>query len=353
MLFTAIICSAIITFIKENIMKKLTMILMILLCTFSLSAEWGRIQYIDEFGDVDPTISNPYQIANGTREASGKTNRYYEYRMITSLPTEFGYLASIELDMFDDFDNYVVFDADDEATIKVKLDSGEIKEFSYNFTEHEYSWYDEYELDQVRQNIYLDGHDAVDLLNELYNGSDLRFVIYNGNIKYTFTMNADGFKDVADDFIDNFAVPTEPDIYDNGSYASVSHYFMKTAEGTDFVLGLHSMGYPKIEEYPSLSVSLNFKDSDDVFWYDNKGEYTFKAVNLISANGKDVLSLSDGIENDEYSSYFSLYERIPEIIDFANVHGSVNLKIEFNPSVEFDIPLTAKEVQKLLNFPER
>lgn len=335
-------------------MKKLTAILMVLLCAFSLSAEWGRIQYIDEFGDVDHTISDPYQIADGTREVNGNRNYYYEYRLIASLPTEFGYSGGIEIDMFDDFGDYVSFDAGDEATVRVKLESGEIKEFTYDFTEHEYPWYDEYELDQVRQNIYWNGHDAVDLLNELYNGNDLRFVIYNGNIKYTFTMEADGFKEVADEFIGNFAVPTEPDVYDDGFYAGVSHYFTKMAEGTDFTLGLHSSGFPEIDEYPNLSATLDFKNSDDVFWYDNEGEYTFKAVNLISADGKDVLPLSDEIENDEYGSYFSLYEspRIPEIIAFAEAHGSVEFKIEFDPAVEFDIPFTAEEIQEMLSFPE-
>lgn len=335
-------------------MKKLIAILMVLLCAFTISAEWGRIQYLDEFGDVDPTYSDPYQIADGTREVNGSTNYYYKYRMIASLPTEFGYSAVIELDMFDDFSDYVSFDAGDEATVRVKLESGEIKEFTYDFTEHEYSWYDEYELDQVRQNIYWYGHDAVDLLNELYNGNDLRFVIYNGNVKYTFTMEADGFKAVADGFIGNFAVPTQPDIYDDGFYAGVSQYFTKMTEGTDFALGLHSSGVPEIDEYPSLSVSLDFKASDDAFWYDNEGEYTFKAVNLVSADGKDVLPLSDEIENDEYGSYFSLYDspKVPEIIAFAKAHGSVEFKIEFNPAVEFDIPFTAVEIQKLLSFPE-
>ena len=341
-------------------MKKLIAILMVLLCAFSLSAEWGRIQYIDEFGDVDPTISDPYQIASGTREVNGNTNYYYEYRFIASLPTSFGSQAGVELDMFDDFGDYVVFDAGDVATVRVKLDSGEIKEFTYDFTEYEYSWYDDYELDQVRQNIHLYGHDAVDLLNELYNGSDLRFVIYNGNIKYTFTIESDGFKEIANEFIDNFAVPAEPDIdvYESPmyNYKGISCYEALTVNGTDYVLGLHSSlsGFPEMEEYPSLSVSLDFKPSNDTFWYDNDGEYIFKAVNLISADGKDVLPLSDGIENDEYGSFFGLYEspRIPKIIEFANTHGSVVLKIEFDPIVEFDISFTAEEIQELFNFPD-
>ena len=335
-------------------MKKLTAILMVLLCAFSLSAEWGRIQYVDEFGDVDHTISDPYQIADGTRDVNGSRNYYYEYRLIASLPTEFGYSGSIEIDMFDDFGDYVVFDAGDEVTVRVKLDSGEVKEFTYDFTEYEYYWYDEYELNQVRQNIYLEGHDAVDLLNELYNGNDLRFAIYNGNIKYTFTMEAAGFKEVADEFIGNFEIPTEPDVYDIGVIYGVSSYVSKDTEGVDYVLGLHSFGFPEIDEYPNLSVSLDFKASDDIFWYDNEREYTFKAVNLVSADGKDVLPLSDEIENDEYGSYFSLYEspRIPEIIAFAKAHGSVELKIEFDPAVEFDIPFTAEEIQKLFSFPE-
>ena len=335
-------------------MKKMTAILMVLLCAFSLSAEWGRIQYVDEFGDVDHTISDPYQIADGTRDVNGSRNYYYEYRLIASLPTEFGYSGSIEIDMFDDFGDYVSFDAGDEAIVRVKLDSGEVKEFTYDFTEHEYQWYDEYELDQVRQNIYLEGHDAIDLLNELYNGNDLRFVIYNGNIKYTFTMEADGFKEVADEFIGNFAVPTQPDVYDIGVIYGVSSYVSKDTEGVDYVLGLHSLGFPEIDEYSNFSVTLDFKNPDDVFWYDNEGEYTFKAVNLVSANGKDVLPLSDEIENDEYGSYFSLYDspRIPEIIAFAKAHGSVELRIEFDPTVEFDIPFTAEEIQKLFSFPE-
>ena len=110
----------------------------------------------------------------------------------------------------------------------------------------------------------------------------------------------------------------------------------------------------EMDEYPGLSASLDFKASEDAFWYDNEGEYTFKAVNLVSADGKDVLQLSNEIETDEYGSYFSLYDspRIPEIIAFAKAHGSVELKIEFDPAVEFDIPLTAEEIQELLSFPE-
>ena len=104
-------------------MKKMTAILMVLLCAFSLSAEWGRIQYVDEFGDVDHTISDPYQIADGTRDVNGSRNYYYEYRLLASLPTEFGYSGSIEIDMFDDFGDYVSFDAGDEAIVRVKLDS--------------------------------------------------------------------------------------------------------------------------------------------------------------------------------------------------------------------------------------
>ena len=159
---------------------------------------------------------------------------------------------------------------------------------------------------------------------------------------------------MADGFIDNFMVPTKPESYDDGIMAGVSSYTFKTVNSTDYALGLHSSGFPEMDEYPRLSVSLDFKVSDDAFWYDNEGEYTFKAVNLVSADGKDVLQLSNEIENDEYGSYFSFYEspRIPEIIAFAEAHGSVEFKIEFDPAVEFDIPFTAEEIQELLSFPE-
>lgn len=341
-------------------MKKLIAILMVLLCAFSLSADWGRIQYLDEFGDVDPKRSDPYQIAYGTREANGNTNYYYEYRLIASLPTEFGYSASIEIDMFDDFGDYVVFNDGGEALIRVKLVSGEIKEFTYDFDQYEniLFLFNDYEIESIKQNIYLSGKDAVNLLNELYKGNDLKFVIYYGNIKYTFTIEAYGFKEVADEFIDNFAVPSGPDIeiddLSTYKYAGISYYEPLTVNGTDYVLGIHSSGFPEMDEYPSLNVSLDFKPSDDVFWYDNEGEYTFKAVNLISADGKDVLPLSDEIENDEYGSYFGLYDdpRIPEIIEFANTHGSINLEIEFEPSLEFNVHFTAEEIQELFSFPE-
>ena len=337
-------------------MKKLTAILIVLLCVFSIFAEWGRIQYLDEFGDVDPTHSDPYQIVGGTREVNGSTNYYYDYRLIASLPTEFGYSASIELNMFDDFGDYVVFGDGGEAVIRVKLVSGEIKEFTFDFDQYEniLFLFNEYEIESMKQNIYLSGNDAVDLLNELYKGNDLKFVIYYGSIKYSFTIDAEGFKSVADGFIDNFMAPTKPESYDDGIMAGVSSYTFKTVNSTDYALGLHSSGFPEMDEYPGLSASLDFKASEDAFWYDNEGEYTFKAVNLVSADGKDVLQLSNEIETDEYGSYFSLYDspRIPEIIAFAKAHGSVELKIEFDPAVEFDIPLTAEEIQELLSFPE-
>ena len=340
-------------------MKKLTAILMVMLCAFSLSAEWGRIRYIDEFGDVDHTISDPYQIADGTKEVNGSTNYYYEYRLIASLPTEFGYSGGIEIDMFDDFGDYVVFDAGDEATIRVKLTSGEIKEFTYDFTEHEYPWYDEYELNQVRQNIHLSGHDAVDLLNELYRGNDLRFVIYNGNVKYTFTIEAYGFKEIADEFIGNFAVPEAPVVVFNDDYfySSVSNFYATTIGDSDYVLGVHTMGFPGDDEYPSLSVTLDYKDSDDVFWYDNESDftYTFRDVRIVAANGNDAISLSDRIKGNEFGNYFTLYDdpkMISDIIDFANEHGSVEFIFEFSPFVEITISFTSEEMQELFTFPE-
>lgn len=339
-------------------MKRLISILMILLCAFSLSAEWGRIQYIDEFGDVDYSHSDPYQIVDGTREVNGNTNYYYEYRLIAALPTEFGISADIKIDMFDDFGDYVVFNNGGEALIRVKLTSGEIKEFTYDFDQYEgiLFLFNEYEIESMKQDIYLSGKDAVDLLNELYKGNDLKFVIYYENIKYSFTIDAYGFKEVADEFIDNFAIPIEPDVYEDDimSYTGVSYYISKVSDDIDYVLGLHSSGFPETDEYPRLSISLDFKNSDDVFWYGNDAEYTFKVVNLISADGKDILPLSDEIENDEYGSYFSLSgsPRIPEIVDFANAHGSVELNVEFEPSLEFIIPFSAEEIQDLFSFPK-
>ena len=338
-------------------MKKLIAILVVLLCVFSLAAEWGRIQYIDEFGDVDPTISDPYQIVDGTREEYGRTTWGYDFRFLACLPTEFGLSASIQINIFDDFGDYVVFANGGEAKIRVKLESGDIKEFTYDFNSFDdlLFLFNEYEIESMKQNIYLNGSDAVDLLNELYKGNDLKFVIYYENIKYNFTIEAVGFREISDGFIDNFSVPLEPDIFDDGFSLGVSYYFAKATDGIDYVLGLHSSGVPEIEEYPSLSLSLAFKNAGNVFWYDNDEDYIFQNVQLVSSGGNGVLSLTDNIENDEYGSYFGVYETtdIQEIIDFANLHGSVDLIVKFEPSLEFSIPLTAEEILELFSFPER
>ena len=338
-------------------MKKFIAILMVLLCTFTLAAEWGRIQYIDEFGDVDSTISDPYQIVDGTMEEYGRTTWGYEFRFLACLPTEFGFSTSIQINIFDDFGDYVVFANGGEAKIRVKLESGDIKEFTYDFNRFDdlLFLFNEYEIESMKQDIYLNGSDAVDLLNELYKGNDLKFVIYYENIKYNFTIEAVGFREISDEFIDNFSVPLGPDIFDDGFSLGVSYYFAKATDGIDYVLGLHSSGIPEIEEQPSLSLSLEFKDANNVFWYDNDVDYIFQNVQLISSEGNGVLSLTDNIENDEYGSYFGVYETtdIQEIIDFANLHGSVELIVEFEPSLEFSIPLTAEEILELFSFPQR
>ena len=69
---------------------------------------------------------------------------------------------------------------------------------------------------------------------------------------------------------------------------------------------------------------------------------------------KHVVALLDKIENDEYGSYFSLSESplIPEIIEFADDHGSVSFVFEFTPALVIQVPFTAEGVRELFSFPE-
>lgn len=338
-------------------MKKLTAILMVLLCAFSLSAEWGRIQYIDEFGDVDHTISDPYQVVDGTKERNGRTDLNYEFRLLASIPPEFGSTVEFVINVFDEFGDYVQFDNGGIATIRVKLTSGDVKEFTYDFDQYDdtLDMYSEFALESLEEDISLSGNDAVELANDLYKGNDLKFVIYYGDDKYNFSIEADGFKEVADEFIPNFEVSLEPIIHDEPYYFFADSYIPAVQETADYVLLVRSIGFPDYNKYPTVFLFLDYKGSEEPFWYVNEKEFVFRNVELVSADGKESLSLNAAIDNtEEYSSDFILYDSSlsEEIIEFAESNTSMNLVVEFEPSVVFNIPLSSDELLSFISFPE-
>lgn len=322
-------------------MKKLIAILMVLLCAFSLSAEWGRIQYVDEFGDVDPTISDPYQIVYGTKYEYGVTDWDYQFRLITQIPQEWGWLGpqhGLVIDIFDSYGNIVIF-SDGSAEIKVKFASGDIVEFSYLFSDYE-------------EGIYLtffQDAEIARLMNELYKGNDLKFVIYYGDIRYNFTIDATGYRLIADEFIDNFSPPTMPVVEDDGEYKSIDYYLSKTVDGMDFVLNLDFSVSSDPEESPSIDTLLSCKSSSDVFWNGDSDPYEFTGARLESASG-NFLSL------DEYiSDYHNLFiwndpGIIAEMIDFARSEETVNFIIDIAPAMEFRIEFESEELINCLTY---
>lgn len=335
-------------------MKKILIIFVALLLSFSLSATWGRIQYINEFGEVDPSNSDPYQITDGLMERNGKKNYFYQARVICSPPREFGALGDIKINIFDENGDYVLFQDSGEAKIKVKLISGEIEEFTHSFdVSEEYSYLlNEYEIEEMKENIHLDGNGATTLLNELYRGNNLKFVIYYGKTKYSFTIEGEGFKNLSDTFISNYVVLEEEEYYYEGMKYGLSYYFKQKINDKNYVVGVHYTDYTSFGKYPNLSLSLNYKNIDDKFYYDNEGEYIYKNVNLISRNKENALSLQEWIENDEYGSYFNLddYKTIKKISDFASLNGQANLKIKLEPNVMLNIPLTTEKLKKIIQL---
>ena len=328
-------------------MKKLTAILMVLLCAFSLSAEWGRIRYVDEFRDADPNDSDPYYVADGTRYEYGVTDYDYRFRLLTVIPSRDDANAFIGIDIFDLNGNRVVFRDGGEAIIRVKLASDEIIEFRYSFAEYE-------------EEMYLYGNDAVRLMNELYKGNDLKFVIYYGDVHYNFTIDADGYKDIADEFIsEDYMIYEKPEVLiehdtEGNTISFVSFQTIIKNEGEmDYSLFIYSLGAADYLEYPCIALGLAFKESDDIFWYSKTPEQSYKDIKLISGDG-DELSLIPAVFDDENGSHFILYESllIDEIIGFADEHDKMNLVVEFNNGPEFSISVTSEDVIKAFSFPE-
>ena len=328
-------------------MKKLIAILMVLLCAFSLSADWGRIRYVDEFGDTDPDDSDPYQIADGTRYEYGVTDYDYRFRLLTVIPSRDDANALIGIDMFDDYGNQVVFRDGGEAVIRVKLASDEIVESSYPFAEYE-------------EEMYLYGNEAVRLMNELYKGNDLKFVIYYDDVRYNFSIDAEGYKETADEFItSDYMLYEEPETFIERDaegnifiFASLQT-IIKNDDGKDYSLFLYSFGAPDYLDMPCFALGLAFKGSDDIFWYSKTPEQAYKDVRLISEDG-DELSLVAAIFDDENGSHFILQESslINEIIEFANTHDGISLIVEFTDEIEFNIHVTPENIINAFRFPE-
>lgn len=328
-------------------MKKLIAILMVLLCAFSLSAEWGRIQYIDEFGDVDSDDSDPYQIVDGTRYEYGVTDYDYRFRLLTVIPSKYDANAFIIIDIFDDYNNQIVFRDGGEAVIRVKLTSDEIVEFTYSFAEYE-------------EEMYLYGNEAVRLMNELYKGNDLKFVIYYGDVRYNFSIEAEGYKEIADEFISpDYMFYEEPEVSierdaegNTVSFASVQTIIKNEGE-KDYSLFIYSFGAPDYLDPPWFALGLAFKESDDIFWYSKTPEQSYKDVRLISSDG-DELSLMEAVFDDEDGSHFLLSESslINEIIEFANEHNEISLIVEFTNEIEFSVHVTSEDIINAFRFPE-
>lgn len=322
-------------------MKKLISILLVLICTFSLSADWGRIQYVDEFGDVDPTISDPYQVVYGTKYEYGVTDRYYQFRLITQIPKEWGWLGpehGLIINIFDPYGNKVIF-SNGIAEIKVKLVSGDIIEFSYFFSDYD-------------EEIYLTFFKEADmarLMNELYKGNNLKFVIYYDDIRYNFTIDAMGYKSIADEFVDNFAPPSGPVIKDDGEYKYIDYYLSKTENGMDFVLNLNFSVSSDSEKKPTIDTLLSCKSSSDTFWDGDSDQYEFTGARIESASGK-VLLLDEYIGDSQNFFIRNEPSIIAEMIGFANSEETVNFIIDIAPSMEFNIELNSKELINCLTY---
>lgn len=320
-------------------MKRFVSTILILLCVFTISAEWGRIQYIDEFGDVDPTHSDPYQIVYGTKYEYGVTNRDYQFRLITQIPQEWGFLGPMHglvIDIFDSYGNTVIF-SEGEAEIRVKLTSGDIVEFSYFFSDYE---------EGIHLFFFLDT-DIARLMNELYEGNDLKFVIYYDDIRYNFTIDATGYKLIADEFIGNFAPPAIPIIEDDGEYKSTTYYLTKTEENMDFVVDLIFGVSADSENPPTIDTLLSCKSSYDVFWGGDSDIYKFIGARIESNSGAS-LSLDEYIDGNLF--IWNNPSIIAEIIGFARSNKEVTFVIDIAPSIEFRIEFNSEELIECLIY---
>ena len=317
-------------------MKRLGFVLLMLLCVFSLSAEWGRIRYVDEFGDADPSRSNPYQIVNGTKYEYGVTNYDYKFRFLTEIPANFGSYASAYINIFDLNFNKAVFRNGGEIIVKVKLDSGKVLTIVEEFEEYE-------------ESIYFFGNDVSELINELYKGNNLKFVIYYGDAKYNFTIDGTGYKEAANEFLVDYKLPEPLRIVDREYYRGIQSCFTWRIKDVCFALRLCSDGIPGHENYPYLFASLYYKYFDDAIWYDNKGAFSIISVSIISSDGS-VLSLAEDISEDRTGFDFWEDSDYSKVLSFSEVHDNLSLVMEIEPSYCFSIPVSKKDIQIFLTF---
>ena len=324
-------------------MKKLTAILMVLLCAFSLSADWGRIQYVDEFGDVDPTISDPFYVTEGTRYEYGVTDSDYYFRVITYIPDEFGAPPSASITIYKSNGDIVVFKDGGEAKIRVKTDSSEILDFICPFIGYS---------EDIFINGYLPMNASTEkLLNELYKGNDLKFVIYLDDARYNFTINGEGYKEVTDRFLEENNTTSSPSYKEDSFNKSVEYHILKCVENVDYMLNirLSRSEYPLYgEDSPILYMYLKSKEAADAFWDDEEASsYNFNVVKLISNEG-NVLSLEKGLIGRVFQLDFPKY--VSEAIEFIKNNDGVILHIEFIPSLEFDIPIKSEAISDFYQF---
>ena len=317
-------------------MKKLIAILMVLLCAFSLSADWGRIRYVDEFGDANPNDSDPYQIVYGTKYEYGVTERNYRFRLLTGIPFAFDGYCTADITIFDPYGNIVVFPDGGEAVVRVKLASDEIIELTC-------------ELEDYAEGLYFFGNDIATLMNELYKGNDLKFVIYYDDARYNFTIDAFGYKELADEFLTDNDVPESPDITDRQTYRGITSYIPLSAGNVELVLEMISDGIPGHDEYPYFFTAMLYKHDTDAFWSDNNGEFPISSVSLIAPDGTE-LSLDEEISENRLFFDFWEGDENAEVLKFAEGYESLTLLMEIEPSYEFRIPISKDDLLKFLTF---
>ena len=234
----------------------------------------------------------------------------------------------------------------DEVTIRVKGEDERIIEIVRTCTAYQ-------------ESLFIFGNEVVDIMNQLYNGQSLKFVLYYKEARYNFTIDAEGYKEVADEFIVADYVPKTPIITDTDDMAAMTGvtlpyqmtntFFEQSDEGFESVLCIGSGGFTTFYTYPSLSLHLYYKSEAEPFWY-HDGEYLFKDVEISNENEMQSFILDMGILDDGMTYHLQEESVSEKAIEFAKKHGNVRFQVTFLPHLKFDIPMSSDEMISYLTF---
>ena len=255
---------------------------------------WAIAKNVDEFGDVDEDSDNITLVSvvsgdfSNTATSSGDLS-VEVYDMIRG-----NHLFYFTLNEYNK--TPATYSSSSELTLKTKVGD--------TITS--------YKLEGVAPNGFLflgrTNTDGNDIFNTLFDGNDIRCIIYIDNSKYNFTISSSGFREVCAEAQDKLDAITEKNRVKD--VASVVNTILNSEDGSAKLLETYDYLASARDDYPLLS--------DDDIKNEINGDFYYSSLNQYKDNGiiltyRYILNFTGNTKTQKLYWKYGINDEDPEV----------------------------------------